>query len=306
MRWKKMGHIFVAKGEYQWAQSHAYLPTPLILNGRIRVYVAFLDQDYVGRIGYVEVSKTDPLNVLKISERPVLDVGKRGSFDEHGVSPACILRYRGKLLLYYFGWQREPAPDIPYRLLAGLAESEDGEHFKRVSDGPILQESKSEPYIRSAPYVIEKDGRFRMWYVAGRSWIMVKGKQVPSYVIKYMESEREDEWEDKGIPCIMPSNKDEYGFGRAWVREDKGIYKMWYSIRTISKGYRIGYAESGDGIDWTREDNQVGIDVSEEGWDSEMICFPAVIDANGKIYMFYNGNGFGRTGFGVAILEEDG
>jgi len=289
MKWKKMGHIFVAKGEYWWAQSHAYLPTPLILNGQIRVYVAFLDKDYIGRIGYVDVMKSDPLKILRISKRPVLDVGKAGAFDEHGVSPVCVLKSKGRFLLYYFGWQREPAPGIPYRLLSGLAESEDGEYFERVSDEPILKKTKFEFHIRSAPYVIEESKRFRMWYVAGNSWIMVKGKKVPSYIIKHMESLKEDEWGEKGVPCIMPANRDEYGFGRAWVTKEKGIYRMWYSIRTISKGYRIGYAESWDGIDWVRKDDQAGIKVSEKGWDSDMICFPSLINVNGTTYMFYNG-----------------
>ncbi len=81
---------------------------------------------------------------------------------------------------------------------------------------------------------------------------------------------------------------------------------MWYSYR---KGdgtkYRIGYAHSNDGLHWTRKDNEVGIDVSKEGWDFEMICYPFVFDWKGNRYMLYNGNAYGKEGFGLAILEQD-
>ena len=80
---------------------------------------------------------------------------------------------------------------------------------------------------------------------------------------------------------------------------------MWYSIRSRSAPYRIGYAESADGLAWTRKDDAVGIARSESGWDGEMVCYPAVIDVNGRRLMFYNGNRHGATGFGCAVLEQD-
>jgi predicted GH43/DUF377 family glycosyl hydrolase len=304
MKWRKQGRIYVASGEHEWTQTHAYVPTPLILDDRIRIYVAFLDANSVGRIGYVDVDREDPLKVLEISENPVLDVGKPKNFDEHGVTPMCVLRDGKKLLLYYTGWQRNPTPNIRYALLTGLALSEDGEQFKRFIEKPILESSNSERYIRSAACVIKEGDTYKMWYVAGSKWIKVKEKYVPTYNLRYMESTCEHEWADKGIVCMDFAYKDEYGFGRPWVIKEDNIYKMWYSIRTISKGYRIGYAESKDGVNWIRKDNEAGIDVSKEGWDSEMICFSAVVNINGRRYMFYNGNDFGKTGFGVAVLER--
>ncbi|MEM2130212.1 MAG: glucosyl hydrolase [Candidatus Bathyarchaeia archaeon] len=303
MRWRKIGRVYVASREYGWAQTHAYVPTPLILDDCIRIYVAFLDANSVGRIGYVDVDKEDPLKILEVSENPALDVGKPKTFDAHGVTPMCILRNGKKLLLYYTGWQRNPAYNLRYTLFTGLALSEDGERFKRFIDKPILESSDHERYIRSAACVIKEGNTHKMWYVAGSRWINVKGKLVPTYNLRYMESMFAHKWAEKGIACIDFANEDEYGFGRPWVIREGNIYKMWYSIRTISKGYRIGYAESKDGVNWIRKDNEVGIDVSKEGWDSEMICFSAVADIDGKRYMFYNGNDFGKTGFGVAMLE---
>ena len=82
---------------------------------------------------------------------------------------------------------------------------------------------------------------------------------------------------------------------------------MWYSYRgqpSITT-YRIGYAESPDGVHWSRMDEKMhSLDVSEGGWDSEMICYPYVFDHKGKRYMLYNGNGYGKTGFGLAVLED--
>ena len=76
---------------------------------------------------------------------------------------------------------------------------------------------------------------------------------------------------------------------------------MWYSIRTRSKGYRLGYAESPDGLAWTRLDHLIGLDISKGGWDSEMISYAALFPLHGGVAMLYNGNDFGRTGFGLAV-----
>jgi hypothetical protein len=71
-----------------------------------------------------------------------------------------------------------------------------------------------------------------------------------------------------------------------------------------SKGYRIGYAWSEDLQNWTRADEQAGIDVSTDGWDAQMQCYPHVFECENKVYLLYNGNEFGRHGFGLAVLER--
>ena len=80
---------------------------------------------------------------------------------------------------------------------------------------------------------------------------------------------------------------------------------MHYSIRKRSvAAYRLGYADSEDGVHWTRRDAELGLDVSPSGWDSEAVMYSAEISVAGRTYLFYNGNDFGRTGFGVAVREE--
>jgi hypothetical protein len=144
-----------------------------------------------------------------------------------------------------------------------------------------------------------------MWYVSGLGWITLGETKYPTYVIRYAESADGVVWSADNPVCFNFKDDKEFGFGRPWVIKEKGIYKMWYSIRSRSSPYRIGYAESKNGVDWTRKDEETGIDVSEHGWDSEMICFPCIIRIGETKYMFYNGNQHGKTGFGLAELVDE-
>jgi hypothetical protein len=260
-----------------------------------------MDKQMMGRIGFVDIDANNPLKVLNISEKAVLDIGMPGTFDDSGVTPSCIVTSEGKILLYYNGWQR--GVRVRYFLLSGLAVSDNAGNFQRYTQVPILERSNAELYFRCAPYVIMDNGIYRMWYIGGREWVSVKNKDLPHYNVRYMESTDGVNWDKQGKVCLDTASEDEHGFGRPWVIKDGGIYKMWYSIRTKSKGYRIGYAESPDGLNWERKDSEAGIDVSDSGWDSEMVCMASIIDIKGKRYMFYNGNNYGKTGFGVAVLE---
>lgn len=304
MNWEKLGHVYVADGEHEWARQRAYVPNPVVLEDRIRVFVSLLDDEQVGRVGYVDLDRGDPTSVLRVSDRPVLDIGDPGTFDDNGVTATCIVDIDGDRHLYYFGWQR--GVRVRYFLFAGVATlNDDRGVFERLSEVPILDRVDGERFLRSAPFVRPDGEGYEMWYVSGDEWIDVEGKQVPTYDVRYTRSADAHDWgRHSGTVCFEPDRPDEYGFGRPYVVKEHGQYRMWYSVRTRSKGYRIGYAESDDGIDWTRRDDQVGIDISEDGWDSEMVCFPSIVDVDDERYMFYNGNGFGATGFGVARLTR--
>lgn len=303
MIWKKLGLVYVANGEKDWAISHAYIPTSMMLDEeRIRVYVAFLDRHKVGRIGFVDVEASNPLQVIRVSAKPVLDIGQPGTFDDNGVTPICLLKYQDRVCLYYVGWQL--GVKVRYFLLMGLAISKDnGESFQRYSQVPILERSDRELFVRTAAHVHIENNQWKMWYIAGSKWIDVNGKQVPTYNMRYQASSSGTDWEKQGSVCLDLTNEDEYGFGRPFVVKENGQYKMWYSIRYISKSYRLGYAESLDGKIWVRKDQQVGIDVSDSGWDSEMVSMACIQKTKYGTYMFYNGNNYGETGFGVAILQ---
>ncbi|MDA0171536.1 hypothetical protein OJ998_20715 [Solirubrobacter taibaiensis] len=301
MLWEKLGRVYVASGEQPWAQTHAYIPTPLALGDRIRVFVAFLDERKVGRLGYVDVAAADPTRVIGVSENPVLDVGQPGTFDDNGVTPLSVFRRDGRIWLYYAGWQL--GVQIRYYLFVGLAFSDDdGRSFQRYARVPVLDRSDAEPTLRTGCFVQSSADGFRMWYMAGDTWVQSDGRQMPSYGMRHIESADGMHWPESGQPSMEPQPPDEFGFGRPYVLQDERGYRIWYGIRLREKGYRLGYAESPDGLSWNRLDDQVGIDVSETGWDSEMVGYPWVHRNDTGTYLFYNGNNYGASGFGVARL----
>ena len=304
MGWRRLGHVYVARGEREWAASHAYVPTAMLLDGdTIRVYAAFRDQAGVGRVGYVDVDAGDPLKVLEVSADPVLDVGEPGMFDDNGVTPLSICAADDGLRLYYVGWQL--GVHVRYVLFAGLAVSQDGGRtFRRHARVPVLDRSDSEPLIRGGCCVLQRGGRWEMWYAAGSRFIDVGGKARPTYELRHLVSDDGIGWGDTGELCMTFASEDEYGFGRPFVVEDGGRLRMWYTIRTASKGVRLGYAESDEGRVWKRMDDQAGLDVAVDGWDSEMVGFACVQETRHGTYLFYNGNGFGETGFGVAVADD--
>jgi len=205
------------------------------------------------------------------------------------------------LYLYYTGWN--VGGTVPFRTAIGLAISCDGGRtFEKYGSGPIMDRGIYDACLVASPCVLFESGIWRMWYVSGTKWIMENDEPKHYYHIKYAESQDGIMWDRKGIVCIDFKSPDEYAIARPCVLKEDGIYKMWYSSR--GESYRIGYAESTDGLQWERKDEEAGIDVSETGWDSEMICYPYVFEHNGEKYMLYNGNSYGKSGIGLAVLAR--
>lgn len=303
MRWRKLGLVYAPSGEQWWARSHTHLPTVEVIDDAVvRVYFAALDDRQYGRVAFVDLDARDLRRVTYVAPEPVLDLGELGAFDDCGVVPSCVIRTGDTRRLYYVGFQR--AQRVPYMLFSGLAVSTgEAGGFKRVSRTPILDRSDDEPFSRSAPYVRFDDGRYQMWYWSCVRWTERDGAVNYNNVIRYATSDDGVRWVTDPHICIEPDFRDEYSIGRPCVLYGPSGYQMWYSIRSFSKQYAIGYAESSDGVQWIRKDDEVGIARSDSGWDSQMICYPVVVDIRGERYMFYNGNRHGASGFGVAILE---
>ena len=304
MKWRKLGIVWGPDGASSWARTHAMLPTPVLRDdGSIRVYVTCCDESMVGRPSYVDVSAEDPTRVLRVASQPLLDVGLPGTFDENGIAAVSVVRSGSGWRMYFVGF--ELGTRIRYRLLTGLAESEDGATFRRVKRTPVLERSDAELYFRCGNHVVVEGRTHRMWYVAGSAWTEVNGKPMPVYTVKYLESGDGLNWPDEGVSCIELSDGDEHGFGRPWVVRSSSGYEMFLSVRRRSMGaYRLGYATSPDGLTWTRRDGELGLDVSNEGFDSQAIMYSAVIQTPAGRFLFYNGNDFGRDGFAVAVLES--
>jgi hypothetical protein len=312
MRWEKKGLIFKAGNQHEWMATHAGVPTADKISEEI-VRIYFTPRDTQGRshITYLEAEAGNPANILYVHDRPLLLPGKLGTFDDSGVTACSIATYGGKKYLYYVGWNR--GVTVPYRNAIGLAVSEDGgATFQRLFEGPVLDRTREEPHFCASPFVMHDDGKWKIWYTGCTGWIVIHGRPEPLYQVKYAESSDGINWVRNNIACLSYKSEGEAN-ARPTILKENGFYRMWYCFRSSidyrtdkNGSYRIGYAESSDGIRWTRLDGLVGIDRSKEGWDSVMMEYPYVYEHRGIKHMLYNGNGFGESGIGYATLVEDG
>ena len=301
-KWRKLGKIFEVDNNFEWMKTHATCPFAYYLEKDIfRIFFSCRDIRGYSHGAWIDIDLNNDFKILKISQKPILEPGDIGLFDDAGVVPFKIVKHEKMLYLYYSGWTLKRT--VPFDFHIGLAKSFDiNNKFTKHSKIPILDRTENEPYLIGAPFVLKDNKTWKMWYISGDKWI----KDRHYYSIKYAYSKDGIHWSREGIKCIDYSNEFEYAFARPFVLKEDNIYKMWYSFRAQKNidTYRIGYAESEDGIHWIRKDSEVGIDVSEEGWDSEMICYPFVFDHKGERYMLYNGNGYGKSGIGLAVLEK--
>ena len=302
--WRKLGLIFAPQGKPSWMRSHAALPIADRL-GPHSYALYFSPRDAEGRahVARVELDAEHGFRVRAVAERPSVAPGSLGTFDDRGATLGCVVTHQGVKYLYYTGWTL--GVTVPFYYAVGLALSEDeGRSYRKLALGPIMARNPVDPYLVASPFVRVENGIWRMWYVSGARWALEGGKPKHYYHIRYAESDDGIHWRREGIVCIDFKSPDEYAIARPCVLKDGDTYKMWYSYR--GKSYRIGYAESDDGIHWQRMDEQAGIDVSPQGWDAEMIEYPFVFDHADRRYMLYNGNGYGKSGVGLAVWEEGG
>ena len=261
----------------------------------------FSSRDDRGRaqIGRAALDLDDAAGKPEIEPEPVVRLGAPGAFDASGVTGGCLVHEGGSRHLYYSGWSLPG--DVPFVFFVGCAVSGDGRTFEKASAEPILGRTDVDRFLTASPSILVEGGVWRMWYVSGTGW-SDGAKPEPSYLIRYAESNDGIEWRRSGHICIGYSYPGEHAIARPHVVKDGSVYRMWYSHR--GNAYRIGFAESNDGLEWMRHDEEVGLTTSPEGWDSEMVCYPWVGDVGGKRRMLYNGNGYGRTGIGQAVLAD--
>ena len=308
--WHKKGQIFNVDGAFEWNKTHAQVPVVDVLSDRLRIYYATRNNAGKSNVSYIEVDKENPSQLLFQNEKPLFEFGKLGAFDDSGIMPSCIINVGDQKYLYYIGWTTRQS--VPFQNAVGLAISEDGgKTFQKISEGPIISINHKEPYFSGTSFVMFDEEKYKMWYLSCIRWQVFDGKPEPIYNIKYAESPDGINWSQTGKVAIE-LNGDEGGLVSATVVKEDHKYKMWFGKRKKSdyrtnseNAYRIGYAESANGIDWERKDALSGIDISSEGWDSEMISYPYVCRNKETLMLFYNGNGFGKSGFGYAIQSKE-
>jgi len=304
----KRSFIFKPSGLFPWSQSHAQVPTALLMDDHIKIYYATRDKDGRSLTSFVTVSREDPSKILYVHDRPILELGNPGTHDEDGVMVGSVVAHEDTILLYYTGWSR--GHTVPYRVSIGLAKSIDGGiNFERVFEGPIVDRTPLEPYMTMSPYVLFTDDKWQMWYGSGIGWTSENNKLEPLYIIKYAESKDGIQWAQNNITCIEQRHSLEANTRPSVLRTSNG-YEMWFSYRHSvdfrdgAGAYRIGYATSKDGKNWDRAIHFADLDPPLTGWNNCMAAYPNVLECDNKKILFYNGNGFGKTGFGYAILEN--
>jgi len=315
-KWEKLGKIFDPRDQKNesWMQEFAQSPSVLIYEKHLRVYFCSRpaptpDGQYRSFLSYIDLDRKNLPNILNICREPILSLGTLGTFDEFGTYPISVIREKEEVRVYYAGWTR--CESVPFNAAIGLAISYDnGDSFTRLGDGPILSYSPDEPFLLGSPRIRKYDGKWYLWYVSGKEWLQTTGKPEPVYKIRMASSEDGINWVKFGEDLIESKLGEHECQACPDVIFNDGKYHMFFSYRYIHNykskegGYRIGYASSVDMVTWNRRDETAGIDVSDEGWDSEMVCYPHVFMLDGKTYMLYQGNEMGRSGIGLAKLES--
>jgi hypothetical protein len=312
MPWIKKGVIYKPDGSLAHSRSHAQVPFAYKHPDFLRVYFSSRNDQGYSQPTFIDVDYDDPTKILYIHDKPVLELGGPGEYDETGSMPAWFVNMpNGELWLYYTGWNRTYNS---YRLSMGLAVSHDrGLTFKKMFVGPIMDRSIQNPIWAAQPSVIrEEDGTWRMWYISGHKCEYIHGYPEPYYRCQSATSNDGIHWNISDVPTL---DFDDFlhAVGRPSVFKEDGIYKMYYSYRHTrdyrtdrNQSYRLGYAESVDGEHWERKDSLVGIHKSDnpDDFDYQMINYANYYTHNGKKYLLYNGNGFGAAGFGYAVWED--
>ena len=316
MKWIKLGKIFDPSAHalpppcFGYAQS----PQALVMADRVRIYFSTRERDSSGKflshIAFVDFDK-NMRDIITTSTHTVIKLGKLGCFDEHGIFPVNVLRDGKRILAYTTGWNRKVSVSADAAI--GLAISQDeGLTFEKVGDGPVLAASLHEPFLVGDAFVLHEQGQYHMWYIHGTKWIKQSDTTPPDRVYKIAHATSDDaiHWKREGRLIIADKLNENECQALPTVFRQGGIYHMYFCYRQAhdfrsqhSSAYRLGYAWSKDMQNWERDDSLAGIDVSTDDWDSQMQCYPHVFELDGNFYMLYNGNEFGRGGFGLAVLE---
>lgn len=318
MKWQKLGQIF----EFRQSPfkdrfvSHAQSPQAVVFPEFVRVYFStrFYDTPttFVSVPQYVDYTK-DFKKIINFSTKDIIKQGNLACFDEHGIFPFSPTVVGDKIYAYTTGWTRRVSVDVDSAM--GLAISENnGESFHRLADGPVLSASLYEPFLVADGFVRKFNGMFYIFYIFGQRW----SEKAPGhdcervYKLAYATSDDGLNW-TKANKCIITDVIDENECqALPTVIKIGSRYHLYFCYRHMigfrtekGRGYRLGYAYSDDLEAWTRDDKAGGLDLSGAGWDSEMMCYPNIFEMEGQIYLLYNGNHFGRDGFGLAVLERD-
>jgi len=317
MKWVKRGKVFNPSEHVLPLASIGFAQSPqaLVLDDRVRVYFSTRERDatgkYLSHAAFVDFDR-QMNRILGVNSEPVIALGGLGCFDEHGIFPFHVFDDGDRVLAYTTGWNRKVSVSADAAIGLGISHDR-GLTFQRHGTGPVMAAALNEPFLVGDAFVMKAEGSYQMWYIFGQRWVRRDDGDAPDRVYKIAHAVSADgiEWRRAGRTIVADRlNADECQALPTVIRLD-GAYHMYFCYREAhgfrsqsAAAYRIGYARSTDLVSWLRDDDNAGIDVADEGWDSQMQCYPHVFECDGQVYMLYNGNEFGRHGFGLAVLDR--
>lgn len=302
MNLQKIGSIF-RKEHFAHFSSHAQVPTPYIMNDRVRFYFAARNGRGKSFVTFADFSKDESFQLLYTNQSPVMEFGAPGTFDEDGAMPSQIIRQESEIWLYYTGWNQKVS--TPYQNAIGLSKSNsEGISFVRQFEGPIMDRQFNEPFIVVTPFVEKRTHDFYMAYASGDQWICINEKYEPIYTIKQATSPDGIHWSRDGKKAFASSIQHEANVRPTIIKLHNNwfmlfCYRSSINFRGGNGSYKIGLATSTDSQRWERNDEQLHIIGGSEAWENEMQCYPFFFQMNDQTYLVYNGNGFGQSGFGI-------
>lgn len=310
--WTRQGLLLAHPATNPRWVSHAQAPTAIALSDHCwRVFFSGRDGENRSHVYYADFDPTDDFRLMHLQDRPVLGPGTAGAFDSHGAGPATALRVGGQIWLYYSGISLRT--DVPYEIAVGLAVSDDeGRSFRRVWPGPVIGRGPHDPFFVSTPCVWHMEGHFHALYNSATRWVQLGDRWECCYDLRAAWSGDGVHWMQQPAPALR-LQEGEAGLARPWVVSLSGGYRMWFSRRGLhdfrdagGQNYRIASASAPDGLHWQRgaEDLRWAAPCSPDDWDSWMQAYPCVLPLGKEWIMFYNGNDFGRGGFGWARAPQ--
>ena len=317
MNWKKIGKIIdpttfqLHNGCTEFAQS----PQTLVFDDYVRIYFSTRQKTengkYISHIAFVDVDKN--FEIINQNNEPIIELGALGTFDEHGIFPINLLRNGNQVYAYTCGWSRRTSVSVETGI--GLAISHNnGVTFTKVGNGPIVSASLYEPVLVGDAFVQQYNNQYHMWYIYGTKWMPATTTEPEArvYKIAYATSINGINWtKQEGVQIISDVLNPNECQALPTVTKVHNTYHMYFCFReatdfrnNATRGYKLGYAYSTDLVNWTRNDALKGIETTPNSWDSEMMCYPHIFQAFNQVYLLYNGNHFGKYGFGIAQLQS--
>lgn len=319
MKWINKRKLFdptqfkLANGCTEFGQS----PQTVVFDNFVRIYFSTRKKDkssgkYLSFIAFIDFDKNLEV-ILNSSSHEIIPLGELGTFDEHGIFPINLLKEENRILAYTCGWSRRVSVSVETSI--GLAISQDKGHtFKKLGNGPILSASLKEPVLVGDAFVKKYEGNYHMWYIFGKEWITATDIEPEARVYKIAHAISKDgiNWEkEEGVQIISDLLNEKECQALPTVIKIANRYHMYFCYREATdfrsnseRGYKLGYAYSDNLINWVRDDDNSGIEKSSQPWDIDMMCYPHLFECDDKVYLLYNGNEFGKYGFGIMELDS--